>query len=123
MKKSITILPETEGAVLCLSFAGTITSADFIEFHEKPLLDIISKYDHYSLCSIYEEDFEGWSEEAADLSFKCITKISPKARRAAYVNAPDSRRLLMKMVQPLTSLEVKYFDAAQKSEAIAWVKS
>lgn len=123
MKKTITILPETEADLLCLSFSGTITASDFTEFHEKPLLNIIEKYDHYNLCSIYEDDFEGWSEEAADLSFKCITKISPKARRAAYVNAPDSRRLLMKMVQPLTSLEVKYFDAGQSAEAITWVKS
>lgn len=122
MTKTITILPQSEGATLCLAFSGTITPEDFTEFHEKPLLEILKHHDHYNLCAVYNDDFEGWSEEAADLSFKCISLISPKARRAAYVNAPDSRRLLMKMVQPLTNLEVRYFDAGQEEEAFNWVK-
>jgi len=121
MKRTITILPETEGATLCLSFRGTITAEDFTEFHEKPLLKILESHDHYNLYVIYEDDFEGWSEDAAALSFKCISAISPKARKAAYVNAPDSRHLLMKIVQPLTHLQVRYFESGEEKEALDWI--
>jgi hypothetical protein len=122
MKKTVTILPETEGSLLCLSLTGVIKPEDFAEFFEKPLQAIIAQYDHYSLFVVYDEAFEGWSEEAADLSFKCISAISPKARKAAYLNAPDYRHLLMKMVQPLTHLEVRYFDSGQEQEALNWLK-
>jgi len=122
MDRTVTILPGTEKSLLCLSLTGVIQAGDFAEFFEKPLMAIIAEYNHYSLFLSYDENFEGWSEEAADLSFKCISSISPKARKAAYVNAPDYRHLLMKMVQPLTHLEVRYFDAGQEEEALNWLR-
>ncbi|MDB5491019.1 MAG: hypothetical protein JWO78_868 [Micavibrio sp.] len=122
MSKTIIILPETEGPTLCVSLTGIIAAEDFSEFFEKPLREVLNRFDHYNLYAVYQEEFRGWSEEAADLSFKCISAVASKAKKAAYVNAPDSRRLLMKMVQPLTSAEVRYFDSGEESQALAWIR-
>ena len=122
MNRTVTILPGTDKSLLCLSLTGVVQAGDFTEFFEAPLNAIIARYDQYSLLVVYDKAFEGWSEEAAELSFKCISAISPKARKAAYVNAPDSRHLLMKMVQPLTLLQVRYFETGEEEDALNWVR-
>lgn len=122
MTKTLQILPETNNATLCISATGRVTAEDFSELFEKPLLQILEKYDHYNLCMVYEPAFEGWTEEAADLSFKCISVCSPKVRKAAYVNPPQSRMLMMKMLEPLMNAEIRYFDSAEIQDALEWVK-
>lgn len=119
--KTVEILPETSGAVLCLRLTGTVTAEDYLTFFDAPLKAIVDKYGHYSLYVDYDPGFEGWSPEAADLSFKCIAECGPKARRCAYVNPPQGRFLMMKLLDPLLTAEVRYFNENQKSEALSWV--
>lgn len=123
MTKTIITLPETTQTTLCLQLTGTVTAQDFTEFFDTPVRHMADTYNYYNLCVHYDEKFEGWSREAADLSFKCISQYSPKARRLAYVNAPDSRMLMMKMLEPIMKAEIKYFDEDARTEAIAWVLS
>lgn len=122
MQKSITILPETSDALLCLNLTGVITAEDFSAYFEKPLNDILEKHGHYSLLVNYDPNFVRWEERAADLSFKCISSISPKARRCAYINPPDSRIMMMKLLHPMMSAEVKFFNTGQYDEALSWVR-
>lgn len=122
MGKTIEILPETSGSVLCLRFSGIITPEDFISGLETPLLKIIAQFDQYSMYIDYSPDFVKWSPEAADLSFKCITACGPKIRRCAYVNPPQERLLMMKLLNPITShAEVRYFNAGEQAQGLAWV--
>ncbi len=121
MSETISILPETHGATLCLRMTGMVSAEDFTKNFGSRVQDMAEKYDHYNLFVLYDENFEGWSREAADLSFKNIAQFSPKARRLAYVNAPDSRILMMKMLQPIMNAEVKYFDLHEKEQAMTWI--
>lgn len=121
MSETVTILPETHEATLCLRLSGMVTPEDFTRNFGDRVQQINEKYDHYNLFVLYDETFEGWSREAADLSFKNIAQFSPKARRIAYVNAPDSRILMMKMLQPIMHAEVRYFDLSDKQQAMAWI--
>lgn len=121
MTKTITTLPQTKQATLCLNLTGVIDSETFLRDFESPLLRIIEKYGYYNLLVEYADGFEGWSAEAADLSFKCISAISPKARRCAYVNPPESRVMLMKIINPILTGEVQHFNADQREEALEWV--
>lgn len=123
MPHTITIMPETQGCTLCLRLTGTIAADDFINKFGDRVRDIAEKYNHYDLYILYDEHFEGWSREAADLSFKNIAQYSPKARRLAYVNAPESRILMMKMLKPMMNAEVRYYNLSEKDEALAWVKA
>lgn len=119
---TIEILPETGSSLLCLRLTGTITTEDYINFFDTPLKAIVEKYGHYSLYANYDPAFVTWSPEAADLSFKCITEFSPKVRRASYVNPPPSRFLMMKLLDPILTGEVRYFNEGEQEKALAWVK-
>lgn len=123
MGKTIEILPETADSVLCLRFSGIITPEDFINELENPLLQIIEKYDHYSMYIDYSPAFIKWSPEAADLSFKCITACGPKVRRCAYVNPPQERLLMMKLLNPITTnADVRYFNNGEQQIALDWIR-
>ena len=119
--KTVDILPETGGAILCVRFTGTVNADDYTTYFEQPLEKIVSAYGHTSVLIFFDDSFCGWTPEAADLSFKCISTYSPKARRLAYVNAPDSRRLMMKMLEPISSAETRFFETAQIQDALNWV--
>lgn len=121
--RTIITLPETGGATLCLHLRGEITADDFNDYFDTPLKEIVPKHGYYNLYIYYDPEFIGWSPEAADLSFKCISTFSPKARRLAYINAPDSRMLMMKMLDPIMQAEIRYYDDEQKKEALDWVLS
>lgn len=118
---TVETLPQTQGSVLCLRFRGHIAGKDFIEHCTLPLEKIVAQYQHYSLYIEYHPDFQGWDLDAADANFKCISSLVHNLRRAAYVNAPDSRYLLAKMMTPMTSGEFRFFDEGQQEEALTWI--
>lgn len=121
MTQTVTILPETNDTTLCLRLSGTITADDYMKNFDTPVKRIANTNGWYNLYVLHDADFVGWSPEAADLSFRCISEYSPKARRLAYINAPDSRMLMMKMLKPMMQAETKFFDEDQKDEAMAWI--
>jgi hypothetical protein len=123
MVQTIITLPETDQTTLCVRLTGTITADDYLNDFDLPLRAMVDTHGFLKLCLIYDENFEGWSKEAADLSFKNISDLAPKARKTAYVNAPDSRLLLMKMMQSVMDGKIAYFETGQEAEALAWAKS
>ncbi len=73
MDETVIILPETNKDLLCLRLTGMITAEDFTKNFGDHVQKIAEEYDHYHLFVFYDEHFEGWSREAADLSFKNIS--------------------------------------------------
>lgn len=122
MTATVTMLPETDETTLCVRLNGIVTKEDYLQHFEQPLLKILETKKQYNLYAYHAPDFQGWTEEAADLSFKCISSVGHRARKAAYVNAPDSRMLMMKMLKPLMTAEVRYFDEEEHETALKWVK-
>jgi hypothetical protein len=123
MSQTVFILPETSDTTLCLRLTGTVTAGDYMQYFDEPVKRIADTNGWYNLYVYHDDDFTGWSAEAADLSFRCISEYSPRARRLAYVNAPDSRMLLMKMLGPMMKAEIRFFDADQRQEAMDWMLS
>lgn len=121
-KKTVTIMPETHDAVLCVTFTGTLTDEDYLEYFERPLKKIVDSYGYVNALICFDEAFSGWTQAAADLSFKCLSTYLPKARRIGYVNAPDSRLLLMKMLEPISTADTRFFETAQLQDALKWVE-
>lgn len=120
---TITILPETDDTALYIKVRGTITLDDYMEFFDIPVKAIADRNGWYNLYVDHDPSFRGWAEDAACASFKCISEYGPRARRLAYINPPDSRRLLMKMLSPIMSAELRFFEDGQQDEAIAWMKA
>ncbi|MFN3826460.1 MAG: STAS/SEC14 domain-containing protein [Micavibrio sp.] len=123
MTQTIFPLPNSKEGTICLRLTGMITPEDFMKYFDAAVEQAIEKHGYYNLFIYYDPAFEGWSREAADLSFKCISKCSPKAKRLAYVNAPDSRVLMMKMLSPMMQAEIQYFEDEEKDKALSWVLS
>lgn len=123
MSKTIEVLPETGEETICLRLTGTITTDDFIQNFDNLVKDRVGKYGRYNLFAYYDADFQGWEPEAADLSFKCISTLGKMVVRAAYINPPESRFLMMKILKPILTGEVRYFNADQYDEAMEWAKT
>ncbi len=121
MAETVTVLPETTDTAVCVRLSGMVTAEDFARNLGDRVEQTVGTYGYYSSYILYDETFKGWSREAADLSFRHISQFSRKARRLAYVNAPDSRMLMMKMLQPITNAEIRYFELDEKEQAIAWI--
>lgn len=122
-KRTVTILPETTDTALFLHLRGTITREDYLEFFDGPVKEIADRNGFYNLYVYHDPDFIGWNEDAASLSFKCISEYGPRARCLAYVNPPDSRRLLMRMLQPIMHAELRFYEDSEQDEAKMWMQS
>lgn len=122
MGKTVTILPETRGAILCLRFSGTVCLEDYAVFFDASLQKIVADFGYCSVLIHFDESFTGWTEEAAALSFKNIAAYMPVAKKIAYVNAPDSRMLLAKILEPTTAAETRFFDTQEIRQALDWIK-
>lgn len=123
MTNTITIMPETSATTLFVHLHDTISVDDYIQFFDTPVRAIQQKNGWHNLLVYYDRDFKGWSEQAAALSFKCITDIGSTARRLAYVSPPDQRILLMKMMRPIIKAETRYFNLEDLDDAIAWMQA
>ena len=123
MEKTILLLPETDDRTLCLEMRGNIALRDFQDSFEAPLRAIIARQGSYNIFAVYTDDNARWQEDAAHYSFRFYNEIGPLRHRVAFVNAPDSRHLITKILQPvIINGEARFFDPDQRDEALTWVK-
>ena len=122
MSQTVITLSGTDENSLCLRLDATVTAADYEEFFYAPVRVFITSGTKYNLYIEYAPEFKGWTEEAAHLSFKCISATASQAIRVAFINAPYSRMLIMKILLPIMSGEIQYFDTNEAAEALIWVK-
>ena len=116
-------MPQTNARTLFVRLHDMVDAQSYMANFDAPVRAIAQKNGWYNLAVIYDSDFKGWSEEAAALSFKCITEIGSTARRLAYISPPDQRILLMKMMRPIIKAETQYFNIEDIDDAIAWMQS
>ncbi len=121
MSDTITILPQSTDTVLCIQLTGMVSADEYETKFGAAVEAMATNHKHFNLLVFYDERFEGWSLEAADLSFKNFSQFSPQARKLAYVNAPEARILMMKMMKPMTDAQVRYFDINALNEALGWI--
>jgi hypothetical protein len=119
----VTVLPDSDNRTLCITLKGVIQPEAFKECFLNPLEDIIKNTQNYGLLINYDETYEGWSKEAAELSFQSIIDYGPQARKLAYVNPPDSKLFQINMTRPLFGGEIRFFEGDQLDEALKWVKA
>jgi hypothetical protein len=123
MSQSITILPETDDRTLCVHITGVLNADDFEKSFITPVKTLIAGHGEFNLYAFYSDDYQGWDPSAADSSFKTYSELGPFGRRCAYVNAPDSRHLILKMMRPLMpDADIRFFDSDEAGKALAWAK-
>ena len=121
MSETITILPQSNDTALCVRLTGMVSASEYAEKFGAAVEKMASEHQNFNLLVFYDEGFQGWSLEAADLSFKNFSQFSPQARKLAYVNAPETRMLMMKMLKPMTDAQIRYFAKNALVEALEWV--
>ena len=119
----VTILPETYKRTLCITLKGVVQPEAFKECFLEPLEEIVRHTKNYGLLINYDKTYEGWSKEAAELSFQSIIDYGPQARKLAYVNPPDAKLFQINMTRPLFGGEIRFFDESQLKDALQWVKA
>ncbi len=119
----VTILPETDKRTLCITLKGVVQPDAFKDCFLEPLEEIIKHTEHYALLINYDKTYEGWSKEAAEISFQSIIDYGSQARKLAYVNPPDSKLFQINMARPLFGGEIRFFEENQLKEALKWVKA
>ena len=122
MPNTIKTLPETTSTLLCIQLTGAICEQDFLDYCGGPIQKMVERQGWYNLYVHYDQNYHGWLPEPADTSFRYISTYGPKARRAAYVNPPDSKLLMMKMLEPLIPAEIRFFDEEEQQKALQWVQ-
>lgn len=116
------ILPESSDNTLCVRIEGVAREEDSGLFY-KAFRERVEKNGYCNVCVIYDEGFQGWTEEAADNSLKNVIAIAPYVRKVALVNPPDSRRLMVTLLKPMGAAEVRYYDLGEEQQAFTWIKT
>jgi hypothetical protein len=119
----IDVLPQSSHDTVCVTLRGVIGPEDYKKSLFDTLKNLTENGQTFNLLMNYDISFKGWDREAAEMSFRSIIDYGRKARKLAYVNAPDSKMLQIKMTQPLLGGEVRFFETEELDTAIAWVKS
>ena len=110
--------------MLFLRLYDAVTLDDYLKYFVQPAKKIADTNGWYNLMVIHDESFTGWTPEGAEVSFRYLVEYCPMARRVAYVNATDSRMLLMKMLGPvMKDAEIRFYELGQLDEAMAWMQS
>ena len=119
----MTLLPETDDMTVCVGFDSFVTGDNFNEVFKA---NFLPRFEKNGFCNVYlrfAESFQGWTDEGAETSMKFIMENLSSARKLVHVNAPDSRRLMVSMLQPMSPVQVRYFELGEEQEALEWVKS
>ena len=116
----IQILEGTRPNVVSTKAVGTLTKEDYDQ-----LLPVLrQKLNEYDKIRWYfeMEKFEGWEPEAAWKDMKFDFKNAQNLEKVAMVGAKKWEKWLTQIMKPFTSAEVKYFDTAEKQDALKWIE-
>lgn len=122
-EKTVTILPETEGNLICVNISGTVTASDYIANFKKKAEGLVQEYGEFKLLMQYDDSFKGYTEEAADTSMKNMLELGKYVHKQAYINVPTRRVLLHKILPDVIKGETRYFDKTEIPKALDWLKS
>jgi hypothetical protein len=119
---TVNIMPQSTDTVLMLRLTGLVTLQDYMDYFVAPAKALVDRHGWYNLLVYFDENFVGWSPEAAEISFRYLMEYCPKARRLAYVNPSDSRSLLMKMLEPvMKTADMRFFEIEELDKAVDWM--
>lgn len=122
-KQSVVIMPESEGNVLCIRHSGLITSEDHTAYLTNQFPGLIQEYGTVNVLIFYDDDYKGYTPEAADSSIRSMLDYGRFVRKLAYVNPPETRIMLHKILHEVITGEVRFFNKESLADALQWIKS
>jgi hypothetical protein len=121
---NIITLPESDDSTLCVTYTNIVDVGEYETCVCNPIAEMVEKGHKFGMLVNYDEDYKGWSKEAAARSFRFIIDNARHARKFAYVNPPEARIFQVKMMRILFGRsEVRFFEAGKLDEALQWIKN
>jgi hypothetical protein len=122
-ENEVVVMPQSDECTLCVTLKGVVSVPEYEEHFYKPIKSMVESGCKYNLLIHYDPTYVGWDKKAAEMSFQSIIDYGHESRKLAYVNAPDSKMLQVKVAKPLLSGEVRFFDEEELEDALEWVKA
>lgn len=120
-EKYQTIMPETDGRVLCVQVDKPISKVGYEQNFLPRLQNMLQEHGELRVL-IYYKDYQGWEMEAAQNDMEAVLVYGKKVRKLALVNPPDREVFRREFKKPLISGELVVFKEEELSDAISWVK-
>ena len=114
------VLPETHDNVLAVRISKELTIADFDQYRNL-LRDLMQRYEEVHLY--YEMVDVAWVQPVAAIEnglFDVIHGLD--YGRVAMVGEKKWQEWAAKLISPVKKRGVRYFDLAEKGQAMAWVQ-
>ena len=114
-------LPESDGDLACIKIVGKLAAEDY-----RPLMDMFhSIFDCYGALRIYAnlEEFDGWEWQASWDKVAFGVKHWDKITHIALVGTDRWAHLGAQAEGSIKTADVRYFEAAENAEALAWVQN
>lgn len=114
------VLPETHDNVLAVRISKELTIADFDQYRNL-LRDLMQRYEEVHLY--YEMVDVAWVQPVAAIENGLFDMIHGlDYGRVAMVGEKKWQEWAAKLISPVKKRGVRYFDLAEKGQAMAWVQ-
>ncbi|HQX26791.1 MAG TPA: STAS/SEC14 domain-containing protein [Alphaproteobacteria bacterium] len=120
---NIITLPESDDSTLCVTYTNIVDVEEYETCVCDPIAEMVDKGHKFGMLVNYDDEYKGWSKEAAARSFQFIIDHGKYARKFAYVNPPEARIFQVKMTRKLFGGEIRFFEAGKLDEALQWIKN
>ncbi len=118
----IELLDDSEDAIVGVKVSGKLTAADY-ESYLIPALDRVFKRDkHARFLVLMEEDFEGWTLDAAWDDFSYWLEHRAEFDKVAIVGAPKWVEWCINAMGFILKGEFRLFERDKLAEAWAWLR-
>lgn len=116
---SVEIREEAEGKIFAIKLSGKLTKQDYEHF--VPETESRIKLHGKLRMLVQMHDFHGWELAALWQDIKFDVKHFAHIERLALVGEKKWEAGMAAFCKPFTTAKVRYFDAAQYADAIAWL--
>ena len=115
----VEIQEEAEGKVFAIKLSGKLTKQDYEHF--VPETERRIKQHGKLRMLVQMHDFHGWDMGALWEDIKFDAKHFADIERLALVGEKKWEAGMAKFCKPFTTAKVRYFDAANYDDAVAWL--
>lgn len=115
-----TIMPESEGCVLCIMVDKPISGEGYRENYLTRAQKIIEEYGELRLL-VHFKKYQGWEREAAAMDLGA-TQAHALMTRCAMVNPPPTLIALHELRKDVFKAQMRLFNEDELDEALRWIK-
>lgn len=116
-----TIMPESEGCVICVMIDKPITADGYRDNYITRVEKIIEQYGELRVL-VYFKEYQGWEKEAAAMDFAEAPKSHDRMTKCAMVNPPPTLITLKEVRKDIFKAETRIFRESELQDALQWIK-